>query len=318
MDWSDRIGRRVKLRDLHILLAVAEQGSMTKASAKLAISHPVVSKTISELEQTLGVKLFERNSQGVELTSYGQALLKCGVNVFDEMRQGLKQIEFLTDPSSGDLAVGCPEIINAGIMPAITEQFLRQRPGVQLRIIHADTALMQFEQLRERKVELLIGRMPRPFVEDDLVSEQLLDEPYVAVGGIHSRWARRRRIELSELLAESWVLPPPDSVPGLQIAELFRAGGLKRPRVSVLTLSVQLTTTLIATGGFVGILPSSVAQLSAQRVGLKVLPVNVPALRYSVAIITLKNRTPGPLARLFIDSARAVAKSITAVPTRRR
>jgi len=163
MDWSDRIGRRVKLRDLHILLAVAEQGSMTKASAKLAISHPVVSKTISELEQTLGVKLFERNSQGVELTSYGQALLKCGVNVFDEMRQGLKQIEFLTDPSSGDLAVGCPEIINAGIMPAITEQFLRQRPGVQLRIIHADTALMQFEQLRERKVELLIGRMPRPF-----------------------------------------------------------------------------------------------------------------------------------------------------------
>src|SRR5436189_5924859 len=105
MDWSDRIGRRVKLRDLHILLAVAEQGSMTKASAKLAISHPVVYKTISELEQTLGVKLFERNSQGVELTSYGQALLKCGVNVFDEMRQGLKQIEFLTDPSSGDLLV---------------------------------------------------------------------------------------------------------------------------------------------------------------------------------------------------------------------
>jgi len=57
MDWSDRIGRRVKLRDLHILLAVAEHGSMTKASTKLAISHPVVSKTISELEQTLGVKL---------------------------------------------------------------------------------------------------------------------------------------------------------------------------------------------------------------------------------------------------------------------
>ena len=72
MDWSDRVGRRVKLRDLHILLAVAEQGSMTKASAKLAISHPVVSKTISDLEQTLGVKLFERNSQGVELTAYGQ------------------------------------------------------------------------------------------------------------------------------------------------------------------------------------------------------------------------------------------------------
>src|ERR1700751_2631765 len=91
MDWSDRIGRRIKLRDLHVLLAVAEAGSMAKASQKLAISHPVVSKTISDLEHTLGVKLFDRTSQGVEVTRYGAALLKCGVNVFDEMRaSGLK------------------------------------------------------------------------------------------------------------------------------------------------------------------------------------------------------------------------------------
>jgi DNA-binding transcriptional LysR family regulator len=71
MDWSDRIGRRIKLRDLHVVLAVAESGSMTKASQKLAISHPVASKTISDLEHMLGVKLFDRTSQGVEVTSYG-------------------------------------------------------------------------------------------------------------------------------------------------------------------------------------------------------------------------------------------------------
>jgi len=71
MDWSDRIGRRIRLRDLHIVLAVAESGSMAKASTRLAISHPVVSKTISDLEQTLGVRLFDRNPQGVELTAYG-------------------------------------------------------------------------------------------------------------------------------------------------------------------------------------------------------------------------------------------------------
>src|SRR4051794_25581933 len=94
---------------------------MSKASTKLAISHPVISKTISELEHTLGVKLFDRTTQGTELTTYGQVLLKCGLNVFDEMRQGLKQIEFLADPTSGQLAVGCPEIIIAGILPAIAE-----------------------------------------------------------------------------------------------------------------------------------------------------------------------------------------------------
>src|SRR3954463_4184113 len=119
MEWSDRIGRRIRLRDLHIVMAVAEAGSMTKAARKLAISHPVVSKTISDLEQTLEVKLFDRTAQGVELTTYGQALLKCGINVFDEMRQGIKQIDFLTDPTSGNLAVGSQEIMNAGIVPAI-------------------------------------------------------------------------------------------------------------------------------------------------------------------------------------------------------
>src|SRR5262244_3236348 len=106
MDWADRIGRRIRLRDLHILLAVAEWGSMAKAATRLAISHPVVSKTITDLEHTLGVRLFDRNSQGVELTTYGKALLKCGVIVFDEMRQGLKQLEFLTAPDSGELRIG--------------------------------------------------------------------------------------------------------------------------------------------------------------------------------------------------------------------
>jgi DNA-binding transcriptional LysR family regulator len=310
MDWSDRIGRRIRLRDLHVVLAVAEAGSMAKASQKLAISHPVVSKTISDLEHMLGVKLFDRSSQGVELTAYGQALLKCGVNVFDEMRQGLKQIELLTDPTSGELAVGCPEIMNAGIMPAISERLLRQHPGVRLRVVHADVALSQFNLMRERKVELLIGRMPEPFVEDDLVSEPLLQEPFVAVAGASSQWARRRRVELADLMEQSWVLPPHDSTPGGIISGLFAASGLQPPKAAVATLSVQLTTSLIATGNFVGILPYSVASFSARRVGLKILPARIPPTRYSIAIITMKRRTPGPLAKLFIEQARAAAKSL--------
>ena len=311
MDWSERIGRRIRLRDLHVVLAVAESGSMAKASRKLAISHPVVSKTVSDLERMLGVKLFDRTSQGVEVTRYGAALLKCGINVFDEMRQGLRQIEFLTDPTSGELAVGCPEIMNAGIMPAISERLLKQHPRLQLQVIHADIALSQFNLLRERKVELLVGRLPEPFIEDDLVFEPLLQEPFVAVAGANSQWTRRRRVELSDLMEESWVLPSYDSAPGGIISGIFAASGLKRPRPGIATLSIQLTTTLIATGNFVGILPNSVAKFSSQRVGLKILPVKIPTTHYAVAILTLKGRTPGPLAKLFIEHARAVAKSLS-------
>jgi DNA-binding transcriptional LysR family regulator len=315
MEWSDRIGRRIRLRDLHIVLAVAEAGSMAKAAQKLSISHPVVSKTISDLEQTIKVKLFDRTAQGVELTNYGQALLKCGVNVFDEMRQGLKQIEYLTDPTSGELAVGCPEIMNAGIIPAISERFLQQHPRVQLRVVHADIALAQFGPLRERKVELLIGRLPEPFVEEDLISEPLIHEPFVAAAGTDSPWARRRRVALADMIGEAWVLPPHDSAPGTVIGGIFKAEGLHPPRPSVATLSVQLTTALIATGKFVGILPSSVARFGARRVGLKILPVKIPATRYSIAIITVKNRTPGPLAALFMEHARAVARPLSSPAT---
>jgi len=310
MDWASRIGRRIRLRDLHIMLAVAESGSMSKASAQLAISHPVISKTISDLEHTLGVRLFDRNSQGVELTTYGRALLNCGTIVFDEMRQGLKQIEFLADPKSGELRIGCPEILTAGLLPAIVDRFSRQYPQIRLNVLHANTALLQFEELRKRNVDLLLGRMPRPFLEDDLMAETLFDEPFVSVAGARSRWARRRRIELAELIDEPWVLPPYDSVPGLLILEIFRAGNLRPPTPSVVTLAVQLTTNLIITGRYVGLLPRSAVQFSGSRAGLKILPVKLEDQRTAVGIMMVKNRTISPLAGLFIDCARQVVRPL--------
>ena len=99
MRWNDRIGRRIKLSDLHILVAVAQSGSMAKAASELAVSHPVISRSISDLEHTLGVRLLERNPRGVELTEFGRAMLNRSHAAFDELRQGVKEIEFLSDPT---------------------------------------------------------------------------------------------------------------------------------------------------------------------------------------------------------------------------
>src|SRR5215813_497103 len=88
MQWTDRIGRRLKLRDLHILLAVAKSGSMGKAAADLAISQPSVSKAIAEVEHAVGLRLLDRGAHGIEPTIYGRALLQCGVAVFDESPAG--------------------------------------------------------------------------------------------------------------------------------------------------------------------------------------------------------------------------------------
>src|SRR5262245_63049518 len=99
MPWNDRVGRRFKLRDLNILLTVAQAGSMGKAAGQLRISQPVVSKAVADMEHALGVRLLDRSRRGVELTTYGRAVIKRGAAVFDELRDCVKEIEFMADPT---------------------------------------------------------------------------------------------------------------------------------------------------------------------------------------------------------------------------
>src|SRR5262245_10448773 len=98
MELIDRVAHRLKLRDLRLLDAVVRSRSMAKAATQLNISQPAVSKAISELENLLGVRLLDRNRQGIVPTAYGRALLDCGVAIFDDLSQGVKKIEFLADP----------------------------------------------------------------------------------------------------------------------------------------------------------------------------------------------------------------------------
>src|SRR5579862_3170829 len=114
-DWDARIGRRVRLRDLHILLSVVQHGSMARAAQLLGVSQPAVSEAIAALEHALNVRLLERGRRGVEPTVYGQALLQSGKAAFNDLRQGIEQIEHLRDPAAGSLRIACPESIAAGI-----------------------------------------------------------------------------------------------------------------------------------------------------------------------------------------------------------
>src|ERR1700681_4336118 len=135
MQWEDRIGRRIKFRDLHIALAVAQSGSMLKAAEALAISQPVVSKVIADLEQALGVRLFDRSRKGVEPTASGRALLNRGRAAFDELKQGVKEIEFLNDPTRGEIQVGASPALMEGILLAVIERMTRHNPRIVFHIV---------------------------------------------------------------------------------------------------------------------------------------------------------------------------------------
>ena len=119
IDWESHIGRRLRLRDLHVFSAVVRCGSMAKAAAQLGVAQPTVSEMIADLEHTFGVRLLDRSARGVEPTVYGDALLKRSVAAFDELKQSSRDIEFLADPTVGELRIGCVETLSATLVPRV-------------------------------------------------------------------------------------------------------------------------------------------------------------------------------------------------------
>src|SRR6266568_6814276 len=210
MQFGDQIARRMKLHDLRILMAVAQAGSMNKAAVFLNMTQSAVSRSIAELERTVGVSLLDRTARGVEPTEYGRAMLECGVAVFDDLRQGAKKIEFLTDPTTGEVRIGCHPFLAAIFVSAVIDRVSRQYPRIVFRLVIAEVQTLHRE-LSDRKVDLLITRRWAPIADERLGFELLFDESFVVVAGAQNPWVRRRKIALAELLNESWALPPPES-----------------------------------------------------------------------------------------------------------
>jgi DNA-binding transcriptional LysR family regulator len=308
-DWENRIGRRLKLRDLHILSAVVQWGRMAKAAKHLSMTQPAVSDAIATLEDTLGVRLLDRSSKGVEPTIYAAVLLKRGLVVFDELRQGIRDIEFLANPKAGEVRVGCPEAMAVGLVPAIIDRLSRRYPRIDVHVVHAETATLELRELRERDVDLLIGRILGP-LHDDIHADVLFEERRFVVAGARSRWAGRRKLALSELAHESWILDPSNAASTPLITAAFRAHGLELPRRNVTSFSLHVRTHLLATGRFLAIMSDSTLRFRAKPWSVKVLPVDLGVPPLEVAIFTLKNRTLSPAGKLFIECAREVAKPL--------
>jgi DNA-binding transcriptional LysR family regulator len=307
--WADRIGRRVKLRDLHILMEVVRWKSMVKAASHLGVSAPVVSKTITDVERMLGVSLLDRRSDGVEPTPYGRALIKRGIVVFDELQQGIKDIEYLGDPTAGEVRIGSTEPLAAGIVPAIIEALNSKYPRVCYHVAQADFDTLE-RQLRAREIDLVIGRPAEAISDHDFDSVVLVRDRIVFVAGLTNRWARRRNLKLADLLGEPWSLPPSGSIPRSAVDGAFRAAGLEIPRSIVSTPAIQVHTQLIANGRFLSALPESVVYFSANRKSMKILPVDISIKLRPVLMITLKNRTCSPGVQLFMKRAHEVVKPL--------
>jgi DNA-binding transcriptional LysR family regulator len=306
-----RIRRRLRLRDLDTLIAVAETGSMAKAAAQLAVSQPAVSKAIAEMERTIGYRLLDRTGQGVEPNLYGRALLKWAKAVFDDVRQGVAELDFISDPTSGELRIGASGPMATGMLPVILARLHRQHSRVVFHVSQVTSVSQQQDSLRERRVDLLMGRALGQLGED-LSEEILFHERSYVVADSSNPLCRRRKIALRDLVDEPWILPPSDTVVGALIHQAFRASGLELPRAIVITGAIQMLSALMGLGPYLAIFPSSMLEFSPQRRAFRALPIDLPIPPGPVAITTLKNRTISPVAQIFFECAREVAKPLHA------
>src|SRR5258708_7338016 len=224
IDWESQIGRRLRLRDLHVFSTVVQRGSMAKAAQHLGVSQPAISEVIADLEHALGVRLLDRSAQGIEPTIYGDALLKRSVAVFDELKQSIRDIEFLSDATTGEVRIGSMEAPWFTLLPDVIRRFSQQYPRIQVHTDLIDHSEV-FLALRERRYDcVLIATRPQYEAADDLTVEILHDDAQIVAAWARSKWARRRKIELAELIDEPWVLTGPRALSRGE--EIFAAAGL--------------------------------------------------------------------------------------------
>jgi DNA-binding transcriptional LysR family regulator len=311
MQDIERLIRRIKLRDLRLLIAVAEARSMSKAAVRLGVSHPVISKTVTDLERMLGAALFDRSSKGVEPTLFGQTLIASGTAMFDELHRGLRQLEFLSDPGAGELRFGANAPSIDGFVLTAMESLMSRYPRIELSVMEADPGMVH-RALYERKIDLAVSRKfhLNADYEKEFVSQALFDEHLFVVAGLQSFWARRRKVTLDELLQSPWVLPAQDNPAGAIIAEGFRAMGIPPLKARIFSNSLAIRIRLVVNNDFLTMLPGSMLHFGAGRLPVKALPITLPMKSQPIEIVTLKNRTLSPVAKTFIECLRLVAKPL--------
>lgn len=304
MDWENRIGRRLRLKDLHTLQIVADVGSMAKASKNLALSQPAISKAISDMEQILGAPLLVRSARGVELTEHGRILVERTRIIFDEMQQGIKEIEHLADPTQGEVRIGTIEPV-APILSDIISRLTRRYPRISYRVTVGDTDMLA-RKLRDRSLDVVLTRWNALSQAEDLVADTLYTSILAIVADKSHPMATRRRLTLTDLMREQWALPPPDTFLGRIVAELFERKGLPLPSSIVTTTSTLMRLNLMASGRFLSVLPTMMLRHRSYRPWLRVLTANLGDDGGPISAIMVKDRRTSGAIKLFLEGSHAV------------
>src|SRR5262245_10730228 len=307
-----RSRRGIRLRDIDVLLAVGQVGSMGKTADVLRLSQPAISKATAQRGRAVGVRLLDRSRQGVEPTMHGRALMKRAVAVFDELDRGMEELDFLNDPKAGEIRVGGSEDMVSSLFQPVLQPLLRSHPRMKTSVAIGDFNALA-RQLEERQIDVVVSRLYRPPSHEYAV-DVLFEDPIVVVADASHPIRRRRKVGLEDLIDQAWTLQPPGNTFSSAVLDVFRAANLVAPEIKVASTSYNLRRTLLATGRYLTAMPRFSVLLPRPHPALKILPVELPGTQHQVAIVSLKKRSVAPATQRFVEALRALTKPIANKP----
>ncbi|EBL6228391.1 LysR family transcriptional regulator [Salmonella enterica subsp. enterica serovar Typhimurium] len=284
MEKNGLFSQRIRLRHLHTFVAVAQQGTLGRAAETLNLSQPALSKTLNELEQLTGTRLFERGRLGAQLTVPGEQFLTHAVKVLDALNTAGQALNRKEDASADVVRVGALPTAALGILPAAIGRFHQQQKSTSLQVATMNN-MMLLAGLKSGEIDLGIGRMSDPELMGGLNYELLfLESLKLVVRPGHP--LLQETITLSRVMEWPVVVSPKGTVPRQNAEALLQSQGCKMPAGCIETLSASLSRQLTVDYDYVWFVPSGAVKEDLRQATLVSLPVPTQSAGEPIGILT--------------------------------
>jgi DNA-binding transcriptional LysR family regulator len=303
------ITRKFRLRHVELIAELYDSRSILKASRRLSLTQPTVTRALKDVEATLNVLLFTRTNRGLEPTPYGEIFARHAKIVLAQLRHAAEELESLRAGYSGKVTVGTLLAASASILPDAIALLKKERPGVAISVVVGTYDLLM-PALLAGDLDMVLGRMPEQGRSRAFVYEEFYAEPICLVVRRGHPLSRKRRLTLAALVNEPWLLPLPETTLRRQIERAFLDASAPLPRNVIESVSILTNRALLRKSDAIGVMPYHVALDDVENGLLALLPVKLKSIDSPVGAIL---RAPGslpPAAAALLECLRVAARDV--------
>ncbi|AZV93491.1 LysR family transcriptional regulator [Kerstersia gyiorum] len=283
----------MKLAALHALVAAVEEGSLRGAARRIGTSQPALTKTIRELELELGSSLLTRTSRGVQPTAQGKVLYERALKATRELNLAVDEIHQMRGHMAGDLHISAVPVAVMLLVPELLRTFGQAYPDVRLRVSE-ELYVAQLQRLRTQEVDITVGGIPNDLPPGEFLVEPLIHTTMVPTARKGSHWLQAR--SLQDLQHARWVFTGARGESGYA-RTLYESNGLAAPPVGAIVNSTLALLSLVATGDYVGLMPSQIARHPLAAPFISVIPIREQGHALEIGAILRSDTSPSPLLR---------------------